>query len=80
RGLRVRSGVGLSLSTGRNDEIARVVGLEGGAAGYGIKPLNPSELVSRAKTLIRRVRHGRASAAPARQALRQFGDWRLDAD
>lgn len=45
-----------------------------------IKPLNPRELVSRAKNLIRRVRHAQASAAPARQALRQFGDWLLDAD
>ena len=36
--------------------------------------------MSRAKNLIRRVRHAQASAGPARQALRQFGDWLLDAD
>ncbi len=80
RELRVRSEVGIILITGRNDEIDRIVGLECGADDYVIKPLNPRELVSRAKNLIRRVRHAQASAGPARQALRQFGDWLLDAD
>ncbi|MGC3039558.1 DNA-binding response regulator, partial [Pseudomonas aeruginosa] len=68
------------LYTGRNVEIDRIVGVECGADDYVIKPLNPRELVSRAKYLIRRVRHAQASAGPARQALRQFGDWLLDAD
>ncbi|EPC2036841.1 TPA: two-component system response regulator AruR [Pseudomonas aeruginosa] len=80
RELRVRSEVGIILITRRNDEIDRIVGLECGADDYVIKPLNPRELVSRAKNLIRRVRHAQASAGPARQALRQFGDWLLDAD
>ncbi|MBF2982127.1 response regulator, partial [Pseudomonas aeruginosa] len=66
RELRVRSEVGIILITGRNDEIDRIVGLECGADDYVIKPLNPRELVSRAKNLIRRVRHAQASAAPAR--------------
>lgn len=47
-----------------------------------IKPLNPRELVSRAKNLIRRVRHAReAHPAPAcAQSLKQFADWALDTD
>jgi len=49
RELRVRSEVGIILITGRNDEIDRIVGLECGADDYVIKPLNPRELVSRAK-------------------------------
>lgn len=56
--------MGIILITGRNDEIDRIVGLECGADDYVIKPLNPRELVSRAKNLIRRVRHAQASAAP----------------
>lgn len=60
--------MGIILITGRNDEIDRIVGLECGADDYVIKPLNPRELVSRAKNLIRRVRHAQASAGPARQA------------
>ncbi|WP_089393907.1 response regulator transcription factor [Pseudomonas delhiensis] len=82
RELRVRSEVGIILITGRNDDIDRIVGLECGADDYVIKPPNPRELVSRAKNLIRRVRHARAPApaAPVRQPLKRFAHWRLDAD
>ncbi|MGH8354344.1 MAG: response regulator [Pseudomonas sp.] len=83
RELRVRSEVGIILITGRNDEIDRIVGLECGADDYVIKPLNPRELVSRAKNLVRRVRHAQAQtppAAPAKQQIKQFADWTLDTD
>jgi len=82
RELRVRSEVGIILITGRNDEIDRIVGLECGADDYVSKPLNPRELVSRAKNLIRRVRHaqGPRPAGPANVTLKQFGDWSLDCD
>ena len=82
RELRVRSEVGIILITGRNDDIDRILGLECGADDYVIKPPNPRELVSRAKNLIRRVRHARAPAAatPARQPLKRFAQWRLDPD
>ncbi|NIE75245.1 response regulator [Pantoea sp. Ap-967] len=82
RELRVRSEVGIILITGRNDEIDRIVGLECGADDYVSKPLNPRELVSRAKNLIRRVRHAQVArpSAPANLALKQFGAWALDCD
>ena len=82
RELRVRSEVGIILITGRNDEIDRIVGLECGADDYVIKPLNPRELVSRAKNLIRRVRHAQtpAPAIPAAKPVKQFADWALDTD
>ena len=82
RELRVRSEVGIILITGRNDEIDRIVGLECGADDYVSKPLNPRELVSRAKNLIRRVRHaqGARPASVASVTLKQFGDWSLDCD
>ena len=78
RELRVRSEVGIILITGRNDEIDRIVGLECGADDYVIKPLNPRELVSRAKNLIRRVRHAQtpqpvAAAGQTGQAVRRLG-------
>ncbi|MCX7081662.1 MAG: response regulator [Pseudomonas sp.] len=83
RELRVRSEVGIILITGRNDEIDRIVGLECGADDYVIKPLNPRELVSRAKNLVRRVRHAQlqkpATALP-RQQVKQFAAWSLDTD
>jgi len=82
RELRVRSEVGIILITGRNDEIDRIVGLECGADDYVIKPLNPRELVSRAKNLIRRVRHAQAPqpAAAVAKPVKQFADWALDTD
>lgn len=82
RELRVRSEVGIILITGRNDEIDRIVGLECGADDYVIKPLNPRELVSRAKNLIRRVRHAQLPQPVANVArpVKQFADWALDTD
>ena len=82
RELRVRSEVGIILITGRNDEIDRIVGLECGADDYVIKPLNPRELVSRAKNLIRRVRHAQtpAPAVAVTKPVKQFADWSLDTD
>lgn len=82
RELRVRSEVGIILITGRFDEIDRIVGLECGADDYVIKPLNPRELVSRAKNLIRRVRHAQtpAPAVVAAKPVKQFADWALDTD
>ncbi|MGF6690180.1 two-component system OmpR family response regulator [Metapseudomonas resinovorans] len=80
RELRVRSEVGIILITGRNDEVDRIVGLECGADDYVVKPLNPRELVSRAKNLVRRVRHAQQPAAPANGQLKRFSDWRLDSD
>ncbi|MBO3275988.1 response regulator [Pseudomonas schmalbachii] len=83
RELRVRSEVGIILITGRNDDIDRIVGLECGADDYVSKPVNPRELVSRAKNLIRRVRHARstpAASAPARFNHKRFAHWLLDVD
>jgi two-component system, OmpR family, response regulator len=81
RELRVRSELGIILITGRDDEIDRIVGLECGADDYVVKPFNPRELVSKAKNLVRRVRHAQALQPPmeARQ-LKYFGDWTLDVD
>ncbi|SEM44465.1 DNA-binding response regulator, OmpR family, contains REC and winged-helix (wHTH) domain [Pseudomonas sp. ok272] len=82
RELRVRSEVGIILITGRNDEIDRIVGLECGADDYVIKPLNPRELVSRAKNLIRRVRHAQAPQpiTAVAKPVKQFAAWALDTD
>lgn len=81
RELRVRSEVGIILITGRDDEIDRIVGLECGADDYVVKPFNPRELVSKAKNLVRRVRHAQALQPQAEtRQLKYFGDWVLDVD
>ncbi|MFP3515498.1 response regulator transcription factor [Pseudomonas sp. SIMBA_077] len=83
RELRVRSEVGIILITGRNDEVDLIVGLECGADDYVVKPLNPRELVSRTKNLVRRVRHAQqhtCNSTLARQQIKHFADWTLDTD
>ncbi|MGV8842663.1 MAG: response regulator [Pseudomonas sp.] len=81
RELRVRSEVGIILITGRDDEIDRIVGLECGADDYVVKPFNPRELVSKAKNLVRRVRHAQALQPQSEtRQLKYFGDWVLDVD
>ncbi|AOE86553.1 response regulator [Pseudomonas sp. TCU-HL1] len=80
RELRVRSEVGIILITGRNDEVDRIVGLECGADDYVVKPLNPRELVSRAKNLVRRVRHAQQPATATSAQLKRFAGWLLDSD
>lgn len=82
RELRVRSEIGIILITGRNDDIDRIVGLECGADDYVIKPLNPRELVSRAKNLVRRVRAAQIApqASSSHHTLKQFAEWALDSD
>lgn len=85
RELRARSEIGIILITGNDDAVDRIVGLEMGADDYVVKPFNPRELVSRAKNLVRRVRHAQsvasdvASAADSRQT-KYFGGWSLDID
>lgn len=81
RELRVRSEIGIILITGRDDEIDRIVGLECGADDYVVKPFNPRELMSKAKNLLRRVRHVKATIAQAEdRQLKYFAGWVLDID
>ncbi|MBS7663289.1 response regulator [Pseudomonas lalucatii] len=81
RELRVRSEVGVILITGRDDEIDRIVGLECGADDYVVKPFNPRELVSKAKNLVRRVRHAQTLQPQTEvRQLKHFGGWTLDVD
>jgi two-component system, OmpR family, alkaline phosphatase synthesis response regulator PhoP len=43
------------MLTARGDETDRIVGLEGGADDYIVKPFSPKELVARVRSLFRRV-------------------------
>ncbi len=51
------------MVTSRSDELDRLLGLEVGADDYLVKPCSPRELVARASALLRRPRHGVATAA-----------------
>jgi len=78
---RARSEVGIILIGGRHDDAERIAALECGADDYLNMPLNPRELVSRARNLTRRVCHLQplTPTLPSPH-LEHFADWTLDAD
>src|SRR5213593_2665309 len=47
------------MLTARGDETDRIVGLEGGADDYIVKPFSPKELVARVRALLRRTEAAR---------------------
>ena len=52
------------MLTARGDETDRVVGLEGGADDYVVKPFSPKELVARVRSLFRRMERKPTSDEP----------------
>lgn len=74
---RGRSEIGIILISECNDDGERIAGLEGGADDYLVKPLNPRELVFRARNLTRRVCHLQPTVQTGAH-LRYFADWTLD--
>jgi DNA-binding response OmpR family regulator len=70
RQLRDRSDVPIIMVTARSEEADRVVGLEGGADDYVVKPFSSRELLARIRAHVRRA-HGRVGPSP--QELRVGG-------
>src|SRR5512133_3111315 len=75
RRVRQRSDVPILMLTARDEDIDKIIGLEGGADDYLTKPFNPRELVARVKSILRR-------SSPARRefesAVIEHGDLRID--
>ncbi|MPW20828.1 response regulator [Paraburkholderia sp. CNPSo 3157] len=65
------------LLTARADVIDRVIGLELGADDYLGKPFDPSELVARIRSVLRR-RESAAPAAPENRAPYRFGRFEVN--
>lgn len=74
RELRERLHVPIIMLTARKEEADRVVGLEGGADDYVVKPFSPRELLARIRAHVRRAR-GKAGPAPLRI---EIGDLTVD--
>jgi DNA-binding response OmpR family regulator len=65
--LRERSDVPIVMVTARGEEADRVIGLEGGADDYIVKPFSSREVLARIRAHVRRA-HGRVG--PSAEALR----------
>jgi DNA-binding response OmpR family regulator len=76
RELREKSDVGIILVTGKDEQIDRIVGLESGADDYVTKPFDPRELLSRVKSLLRRVKT--QAQQKEKGHTRHFQNWTLD--
>ncbi len=73
RALRRRSAVPIIMLTARGKETDRILGLELGADDYVGKPFSPSELVARARAVLRR-----ASGTVCQSEVLKGGNIRLD--
>ncbi|EWM13282.1 DNA-binding response regulator VicR [Kutzneria sp. 744] len=75
RRIRARSTVPVVLLTARGDPVDMVVGLEGGADDYVVKPAEPRVLDARVKTILRRT-----STGQEQPSVQTFGDLSIDAE
>ncbi|MBI3925107.1 MAG: response regulator transcription factor [Armatimonadetes bacterium] len=62
RKMRAFSNVPVIMVTARGDDVDKIVGLEGGADDYVVKPFNPKELVARVNAILRRTDGGRSTS------------------
>jgi DNA-binding response OmpR family regulator len=74
RRIRATDTVPVILLTARGDAVDVVVGLEGGADDYVVKPVEPRVLDARVKAILRRAAPGR----PPRPHVHTIGDLELD--
>ena len=71
--IRRESNVPILMLTARVEEADRIIGLELGADDYVIKPFSPREVVTRVRTILRRV-----EAQPSTGEVIQVGDLIID--
>lgn len=73
--IRRESTVPIIMLTARVEEVDKLLGLEGGADDYMVKPFSPRELVARVRAVLRR-----AEGAPVGGTLLRVGDVTVDID
>jgi len=78
RKLRRDSDVGIIIVTGSGDKVDEIVGLEGGADDYLMKPVEERELLARVRSVLRRVMSASYSTDNSDKSVAKFSDWILD--
>jgi len=78
RELRKDSTVGIIILTGTGDKFDEIVGLEGGADDYLLKPVEERELLAHVRSVLRRVTRVPDSSASVDKSNVGFSGWNLD--
>lgn len=78
RKLRQDSEIGIIIVTGTGDKVDEIVGLEGGADDYLMKPVEERELLARVRSVLRRVMSFSAASDTSDKSVAKFSDWILD--
>jgi DNA-binding response OmpR family regulator len=78
RKLRQESDVGIIIVTGSGDKVDEIVGLEGGADDYLMKPVEERELLARVRSVLRRVMSDTDTSDNSDKSVARFSDWILD--
>ena len=74
--------IGLLILSGRDETVDKVIGIELGADDYLTKPFDNRELVSRIKSIARRLPHNQQNmtATSSASSVFEFDSWKLDED
>jgi two-component system aerobic respiration control protein ArcA len=79
RELASNKNLALIFLTGRNSDIAKILGLEIGADDYLTKPFNPNELTIRTRNILNRISNNKVETE-TEQSIIKFNDWTLNAN
>ena len=78
REIRKDSEIGIIILTGTGDKYDEIVGLEGGADDYLVKPVDERELLARVRALLRRLESASGSIDKKDKSIAKFSDWTMD--
>ncbi len=78
RKLRQDYDVAIIIHTGSGDKVDEVVGLEGGADDYLMKPVEERALLARVRSVLRRTKSTSVSSVNSGKSVIKFSDWVLD--
>lgn len=78
--IRRDSEIGIIILTGTGDKFDEIVGLEGGADDYLLKPVEERDLLARVRALCRRLETTSDNVDKKNKSIAKFSGWTMDFD